>query len=218
MILNWVRFDHVAGLIKMHMTPLLCSASQLHIHPSAILADPLHYLCLIEEKSIDTAFAPNFLLSKLTHDLEKCSELFGTFSLSSLKQINSRHEVVVTKTAQAFSTTLKNLSNNPNWSFVISARFGMTETCTGCICNPIDVLVTPPTHEFLELGTPISGCEMCIIDPTNGLTLHPDSESSELQVHRLMIFICYYNNTEATSSSFVEGSWYPRQCGTRRFD
>ncbi|KAL4064037.1 hypothetical protein J3A83DRAFT_4376998 [Scleroderma citrinum] len=182
MFATGVRFDHIAGLIKMHMTPLLCSAPQLHVHPSAILADPLCYLHLIEEtvstaslllyvgwqilplpnqplyfiiKSIDTAFASNFLLTKLTCDLEKHSELFGTFSLSSLKWINSGGKAVVAKIAQAFSTTLKNLFNNPNWSFIISARFRMTETCTGCIYDPIDVLVTPPTHEFLELGTPI---------------------------------------------------------------
>ncbi|KAL4064658.1 hypothetical protein V8B97DRAFT_1987513 [Scleroderma yunnanense] len=207
-ILNWVGFDHVAGSIEMHMTPLLYGASQLHVHPSAILSDPLRYLRLIEEKSIDIAFAPNFLLAKLTRDLEKRSELFGTFSLSSLKRINSGGEAVVTKTSQAFATTLRKLSNDVNWSFVISAGFGMTETCAGCIYDPIDVLATPPAHEFLELGTPIPGCEMRIVDPVDGVTLRPDGESGELQVRGSMVFVRYYNNTEATASSFVEGGWY----------
>ena len=142
-----VGFDHVAGSIEMHIAPLLYGAPQLHVHPSAILSDPLRYLRLIEEKvsaidpiliysqliilflkSIEIAFAPNFLLAKLTRDLEKRNELFGTFNLSSLRRINSGGEAVVSKTAQAFSATLKNLSDDPNWSFVISAGFGMTET------------------------------------------------------------------------------------------
>ena len=45
-----VGFDHVAGSLEMHFTPLLYGASQLHVHASAILSDPLLYLRLIEEQ------------------------------------------------------------------------------------------------------------------------------------------------------------------------
>ncbi|KAI6131781.1 atromentin synthetase [Pisolithus thermaeus] len=207
-ILNWVGFDHVAGSIEMHLAPLLYGASQLHVHPSAILSDPLRYLRLIEEKSIEIAFAPNFLLAKLTRDLENRNELFGTFNLSSLRRINSGGEAVVSKTAQAFAATIRNLNKDPNFSFAIAAGFGMTETCAGCIYGVSDVLATPPAHEFLELGTPIPGCEMRIVDPADGVTPRADGESGELQVRGPMLFVRYYNNTDATSSSFVEGGWY----------
>ncbi|KAI6026071.1 atromentin synthetase [Pisolithus marmoratus] len=207
-ILNWVGFDHVAGSIEMHLAPLLYGASQLHVHPSAILSDPLRYLRLIEEKSIEIAFAPNFLLAKLARDLEKRNELFGAFNLSSLRRINSGGEAVVSKTAQAFAATLKNLNKDSNASITIAAGFGMTETCAGCIYHESDVLATAPAYEFLELGTPIPGCEMRIVDPADGVTLRPDGESGELQVRGSMLFVRYYNNAEATSSSFVEGGWY----------
>ncbi|KAG6335181.1 hypothetical protein ID866_3907 [Astraeus odoratus] len=207
-IMNWVGFDHVAGSIEMHITPLLSGSSQLHVHASVILSDPLRFLRLIEENSIEIAFAPNFLLAKLTRDLEKRNDLFGTFNLSSLRRINSGGEAVVSKTAQAFATTLKNLASDSTWSFVISPGFGMTETCAGCIYDPTDVLATPPAHEFLELGTPIPGCEMRIVDPADGVTVRPDGESGELQVRGPMVFVRYYNNTEATNSSFMEGGWY----------
>ena len=49
-----VGFDHVAGSLEMHVTPLLYGASQLHVHASAILSDPLRYLRLIEEKVCGT--------------------------------------------------------------------------------------------------------------------------------------------------------------------
>jgi acyl-CoA synthetase (AMP-forming)/AMP-acid ligase II len=69
------------------------------------------------------------LLSKLTRDLEKRTDIFGQFDLSSIKRINSGGEAVVSKTAQAFAATMKQLSRNPSAvSFVISAGFGMTET------------------------------------------------------------------------------------------
>jgi acyl-CoA synthetase (AMP-forming)/AMP-acid ligase II/thioesterase domain-containing protein len=207
-IMNWVGFDHVAGSLEMHLTPLLYGASQLHVHASAILSDPLRYLRLIEEKSIEIAFAPNFLLAKLTRDLEKRTELFGQFDLSSIKRINSGGEAVVSSTAQAFTNTLKNLAKGGNASFVISAGFGMTETCAGCIYDPVDVSVNPPSYEFLELGTPIAGCEMRIVNPDDGVTPRSHGESGELQVRGPMVFSRYYNNPEATASSFVAGGWY----------
>jgi len=61
--------------------------------------------------------------------LEKRTELYGAFDLSSIKRFNSGGEAVVSKTAQAFAATMKKLSKNPSAvSFVMSAGFGMTET------------------------------------------------------------------------------------------
>ena len=56
-----VGFDHAAGSLEMHVTPLLYGASQLHVHASAILSDPLRYLRLIEEKVRDTPFRVIFV-------------------------------------------------------------------------------------------------------------------------------------------------------------
>ncbi|KAH0835481.1 atromentin synthetase [Lanmaoa asiatica] len=199
-ILNWVGFDHVAGSLEMHVTPLLYGASQVHVHASVILSDPIRFLRLIEAKSINVTFAPNFLLAKLARDFEKRTDLFGTFDLSSITRINSGGEAVVSKTAKAFVATLKNLTHDPSkLSFVISPGFGMTETCAGCIYNPADVSVSEPKFEFLELGAPNPGCEMRIVSPEDSVTVRPDGESGELQVRGPMV---------RPESSFVEGGWY----------
>ncbi|KAG0708145.1 atromentin synthetase [Suillus ampliporus] len=214
-VLNWVGFDHIGGLVEMHIQPLLCGASQLHVNASALLYDSVRLLRLIDEKecqhptSIGLTFAPNFLLAKLARDLEKRTDLYGTFDLSSIKQITSGGESVVSKTAKAFVATMKRLSKNPSAvTFVISVGFGMTELVAGCTHSPIDVLATEPAREFLDLGRPIESCEMRIVDPADGTTLRPDGESGELQVRGPMVFAGYYNNPEATSSSFVDGGWF----------
>ncbi|KAH7919113.1 atromentin synthetase [Leucogyrophana mollusca] len=208
-VLNWVGFDHVAGSLEMHMAPLLFGASQLHVHASAILSDPICFLRLVDEKSIHLAFAPNFLLAKLTHDLEKDSDMCGRFDLSSIKRINSGGEAVVTKTAQAFTMVLKKLARDPSRvSFVLCPGFGMTETCAGCIYDRVDVPRHRSVHEFLGLGRPIDSCEMRIVDPDDGITVCHDGESGELQVRGPMLFTRYYNNPDATSSSFVDGGWF----------
>src|SRR5882757_3388383 len=78
----------------------------------------------------------------------------------------------------------------------------------GCIYELIDLATTELKHEFLDLGRPIRGCEMRIVSPEDSKTVRADGESGELQVRGPMLFVRYYNNTEATSSSFVEGGWY----------
>ena len=45
-----VGFDHVAGSLEMHITPLLFGAYQLHVHASVILADSFQFLRLFDEK------------------------------------------------------------------------------------------------------------------------------------------------------------------------
>ncbi|EIW74202.1 atromentin synthetase [Coniophora puteana RWD-64-598 SS2] len=208
-ILNWVGFDHAAGAVEMHVAPLLFGSSQLHVHASVILSDVAQFLRLIDEKSVDVSFAPNFLLAKLARDLERRTDLVGRFDLSSLRRMNSGGEAVVSKTAQTFVEVLKKLSYNPERvSFITSAGFGMTETCAGCIYGAINLAFQEPKYEFLELGEPIPGCEMRVVNPEDGMTPRQDGESGELQVRGPMVFVRYYNNPEATASSFVDGGWY----------
>ncbi|KAG9313714.1 putative quinone synthetase [Chiua virens] len=207
--LNWVGFDHVAGSIENHITPLLYGASQLHVHASVILSEPPRFFQLIEANSITLTFAPNSLLATLARDLEKRRDLFGTFNLSTLTRINSGGEAVVAKNALEFLSVFKKLTNDPvKWSFVLSPGFGMTETCAGCIHNLPDFSISEPKFEFLEVGGPHPACNMRIVSPEDGVTLRPDGESGELQIRGPMVFPRYHNNPEATESSFVEGGWF----------
>ncbi|KAH7912283.1 atromentin synthetase [Hygrophoropsis aurantiaca] len=208
-ILNWVGLDHVAGSLEMHMTPLLFGASQLHVHASALLSDPISFLRLVDEKSIQLAFAPNFFLAKLARDLDNRTELHGQFDLSSLKHINSGGEAVVTQTARAFCDVFKKFGRDPSKvSFNLCPGFGMTETCAGCIYDRFSADGNFSANEFLSLGRPIEGCEMRVVDSQDGVTRRCDGESGELQVRGPMLFTRYYNNPEATSSSFVSGGWF----------
>ena len=70
----------------------------------------------------------------------------------------------------------------------------------GCIYCPINLDASAPKHEFLDLGRPIDGCEMRIVDPEDGVTRRADGESGELQVRGPMLFVRYYNNPTATSA------------------
>jgi len=73
-------------------------------------------------------------------------------------------------------------------SFIVSSGFGVTETCAGCINDPVDLVTTKSKHEFLDLGRPIGSCEMRITDSEDGKSVCANGESS-------ILFVCYYNNT-----------------------
>ncbi|KAG1792340.1 uncharacterized protein HD556DRAFT_1309407 [Suillus plorans] len=47
-----------------------------------------------------------------------------------------------------------------------------------------------------------------IANPADGATPRSDVESGKLQIRGPIVLVSYYNNVEATSSSFVEGAWY----------
>jgi hypothetical protein len=113
------------------------------MHASAILTGPLWLLYLIDENVCQPStkaqrFSHHVIFSQLNSflprtylqtrcDLERRTDLFGCFNLSSIKRINS--EGNVSKTAQVFVATMRKLSKNPSAvSVVIAPGFGMTET------------------------------------------------------------------------------------------
>ncbi|KAH0825874.1 hypothetical protein J3R83DRAFT_7743 [Lanmaoa asiatica] len=179
-------------------------------------SDPLRDLRLIDVLSIELVFAPIFLLAKLTRDFEKRNDLFGAFNLCSLRRVESGGEAVCQQHCRCFQQNPE--EPRKEWRCVIRDlcriwydRNLRDRFSAGCIYDPVDALTTPPTYEFLQLGTPIGGCEMRIVNPEDGVTPRPDGQSGELQVYGPMVFVRYYNNPEATSSSFVEGWLVPHQ-------
>jgi acyl-CoA synthetase (AMP-forming)/AMP-acid ligase II/thioesterase domain-containing protein len=217
-VMNWVAFDHVAGSLEMHFTPLLFGASQVHVDAATILSDPILFLRFIDEYKISLTFAPNFLISKLARDLSssKLSHLNGTFDLSSLRRINSGGEAVVSSTVTSFLQALNNVrggAQRENIVVEVSAGFGMTETCAGCIYSTYAASLSAPgdaipTHEFLPLGSANPSVEMRVTSPEDSKTVLADGQSGELQIRGPVLFTKYYNNAAATEESFVEGGWF----------
>ncbi|KAG2359272.1 hypothetical protein BDR07DRAFT_222459 [Suillus spraguei] len=67
----------------------------------------------------------------------------------------------------------------------------------------------------LTLGDP-SMVARCASSTPQTVPLCVATESGELQVRRPMVFVRYYNNAEATPSSFVEGGTVPAMLGSSR--
>ena len=202
--LNWISFDHVAALLEAHLLPLFVGALQLHVESAPILANPMHFLQLINEYRVSMTFAPNFLFGQINAALgsEKIAHAHPPLDLSCLRHIISGGEAIVVETGQRFLDLLApyGLARSALWP-----AFGMTETCAGSVysrefphgdCN----------REFASLGFPITGLHMRIVNEAGALA--PAGEPGELQLRGSMIFSHYFNNEEATRAAFTPDGWF----------
>lgn len=227
---NFIGLDHVAGLTESHLHAMQARASQVHVHAADVISDPWLFLRIVHQHRITNTFAPNFFLAKLRQVIESGSVNLDDVDLSCLSCIVSGGEANPVETTQALAAILERRGAPKN---VISAAFGMTETCAGSIYNP-----SCPQHdleqhyEFASLGLCHSGLRMRISkdpeksapmtdgrehgqdDQTNGDGAPEKQEDLEanyvgsLEVAGPVVFKSYFNNPEATASAFTPDGWF----------
>ena len=205
--LNWISFDHVAALLEVHLVSLYVGATQLHLDPAPILADPLLFLRLIDRHRVSLTFSPNFLLGQINAVLQ--SPAAGhpgdkplALDLSCVRYIVSGGEANVVTTGQRF---LQLLAQYGLPHTALRPAFGMTETCAGSIYSA-HFPNCDMGKEFASVGEPLCGLEMRIVDEAGNPT--QPGEPGELQLRGTMVFGEYYNNEEATRAAFSADGWF----------
>jgi acyl-CoA synthetase (AMP-forming)/AMP-acid ligase II/thioesterase domain-containing protein/acyl carrier protein len=204
---NWIAFDHVAALLESHMIAQYVGASQLHVEPAVVLADPLQFLRLIHRHRVSVAFAPNFLLGQINAALESTKPTGSegralALDLSCLRRIVTGGEANVVNTGRRFLELLApyGLKGNALWP-----AFGMTETCAASVYSH-DFPERDKNSEFAAVGLPIDGMEIRILNQRGARVA--EGETGELQLRGPLIFERYYNNQEATRSAFTQDGWF----------
>lgn len=200
--LNWISFDHVAGLLECHLLPLAAGASQLHVESQFILDEPLRFLDLIGRYKVAMTFTPNFLLGHINGALASPPRGWSP-DLSSLRVIVCGGEAIVCKTAERFLERLApfGLRRSALWP-----AFGMTETCAGSIYSR-EFPQRDAGRESASLGLPLRGLSLRIVDADEEAPV-PDGQPGELQVRGSMIFRGYFNNEAATRDAFTADGWF----------
>src|SRR3569833_3828433 len=101
--LNWISFDHVAALLEVHLVSLYAGATQIHVAPAGILADPLRLLRLIDRHRVSLTFSPNFLLGQINATLQsQAAGIDASLDLSCVRHLISGGEANVVATGQRF--------------------------------------------------------------------------------------------------------------------
>ncbi|MFJ5968623.1 AMP-binding protein [Streptomyces sp. NPDC093060] len=200
--LNWISYDHVAALLEAHLLPLSVGAVQLQASPESVLADPMHFLELIDAHGVTMTFTPNFLLGLINKTIDQLSSP-PSLDLSRLRHIVSGGEANPVATGVGFLDRLApyGLRRGALWP-----AFGMTETCAGSIYNR-EFPDADLGAEFAAVGRPVGGLRIRVA-AEGGDTPLADGEVGEVQLSGPMITGGYWNNKEATDAAFTADGWF----------
>ncbi|NES18616.1 MAG: SDR family NAD(P)-dependent oxidoreductase [Symploca sp. SIO3E6] len=200
--LNWMPMDHVGALVFLSMMAVDLGCQQIHVPTAFILQNPLQWLDLIDCHQATISWAPNFAFTLISDRAEEIAK--GHWDLSSMKFLVNAGEAIVTKTARNF---LKLLNHYGLSSKAIHPAFGMCETCSGITwSNSFSFESSLDEDKFVELGQPISGACLRIVDANQQVV--PEGVVGSLQVKGASVTSGYYQNPVANAEAFTKDGWF----------
>ncbi|KAI2468974.1 acetyl-CoA synthetase-like protein [Annulohypoxylon bovei var. microspora] len=203
--LNWIRLDHVASLIEIHIQALWLGVNQVHVHAADIMATPLQFLELLSRHRVSRSFAPNFFLARLSQEFADDPTTLHEWDLSNLAVLASGGEANDVQTCIAASKILMRYGAPEN---VITPGFGMTETCAGAIFNTnLSTYDVATGRDVASLGRCMPGIEMRVMDSITGTFAAP-GVTGDLDVRGPVVFDGYYRDPAATTLAFTSDGWF----------
>lgn len=216
---NWMPIEHSAGLFMLHLKQMLLACKQVHCRPEYILKNPLNWLDLLSEYKASFTFAPNFAYALVSEALKKKKSYNWDFS--TLKMIINAAEMVNADTSKEFIQHLIPYNISPKAMIPV---WGMSETCAGVLySNVFELGTTAGVNRlmkeslkslvkkvendencitFVEIGKPIPGFEVRIVDENNRIV--EQRKIGRLQVKGDQVTIGYYRNEEVNKQAFID--------------
>lgn len=200
--LNWMPLDHVGGIVMSHVRDVYLGCQQVHAVTELILQEPLKWLDLIARFRATLTWAPNFAFALVNAREEEIRERH--WDLSSMRFILNGGEAIVARTARRFLRLLRphglpETCMHPAW--------GMSETSSGVTYSDgFSLLTTSDDDSFVEVGAPIPGFSMRIVDALDSLA--PEGAIGRLQVRGASVMSGYYRNPELTKKAFSADGWF----------
>ncbi|MEH2337084.1 SDR family NAD(P)-dependent oxidoreductase [Nostoc sp.] len=215
-VLNWMPLDHVGALVSLSIMAVSLGCQQIHVPTDLIVQNPLKWLDLIDKHQATISWSPNFAFSLICDALGDLS--YGTlregyqafdierqkWDLSSMKFIINAGEPIVTKTARNFLKLLRPYGLPTN---TIHPAFGMCETASGITySNSFSLESSLDNTSFVELGSPIAGASLRIVDENEQIVL--EGIIGRLQVKGASVTRGYYQNPQANQEVFTLNGWF----------
>lgn len=199
---NWFPLDHVGGLVMFHLLDTCALAAQVHAPTSWVLQDPLRWLDVLEKHAVTVTWAPNFAFGLINARRDDIAR--RRWDLTGVRHILNGGEAIVARTAREFLTLLAPHGLRPDAMF---PAWGMSETCSGVTYSDrFRSDTTSDTDQFVEVGQPIPGCAVRIVD-SDGRVL-AENEIGQLEVSGDMITRGYHGNPELNQTAFTADGWF----------
>jgi acyl-CoA synthetase (AMP-forming)/AMP-acid ligase II/NAD(P)-dependent dehydrogenase (short-subunit alcohol dehydrogenase family)/aryl carrier-like protein len=199
--LNWMPLDHVAGLVYFHLRDVFLGCRQLHAPTAIVLQEPTRWLDWMERYRVTVTFAPNFgyaLLNDLADEIGK-----RRWDLSSVRYLMNAGEMIVAATARRFLEILEPHGLSPS---AMLPAWGMSETSSAVtFARTFTRDSTSDEEPFVEVGAPIPGFHMRIVDDQGRVVRGPTE--GNLEVRGVSVTPGYYKNPKANTDSFTSDGW-----------
>lgn len=201
-VLNWMPLDHVGALVSLSILAINLGCKQIHVPTNLIVENPLKWLDLIDNHQATISWTPNFAFSLIC---DRASEIQQKhWNLSSMRFIINAGEPIVTKVARNFLKLLRPYSLPSN---AIHPAFGMCETASGITySNSFSLESTSDDASFVELGSPIAGASVRIVDENEQIVT--EGTIGRLQVKGASVTSGYYQNPQANQEAFTVDGWF----------
>lgn len=200
--LNWMPMDHVAGLIYFHVRDVFLACQQVQVPTAYILEDATRWLDCLEHFKATVTFAPNFAYGLVNERLAELPE--RQWNLESVHSVLNGAEPIVARTAREF---LKRLIPHGLPADAMKPAWGMSETSSGVsYSDRFNLETTHDEDAFVEVGAPIPGCALRIVDSQDRLV--SEGEVGRLQARGLTLFKGYYANPDLTREAFTTDGWF----------
>ncbi|MGK7873175.1 MAG: SDR family NAD(P)-dependent oxidoreductase [Xenococcaceae cyanobacterium] len=220
--LNWLPVDHVVPILTYHLKDVYLGCQQVQVPTHLILGAPLKWLDFLEKYRVTHSWSPNFGFKLVSNHLAKTPN--RTWDLSSLKFLMNAGEQVTLPVVRGF---LELVAPFKLASQVMQPAFGMAEVCTcmtyqnhfgigtGVHCFKKDSLngklhiadeEDTQTATFVDLGSPVPGVQIRIVDNNNQLL--PEGVIGRLQIKGDVVTPGYFNNDTANQAAFVGDGWF----------
>lgn len=215
--LNWIMFDHVVPIITYHFRDVVLGCNQIHIATALIVNQPIKWLEYIQTHQVTLTWAPNFGYQLLLDAIQQHPGQIPDFSC--IRYFMNAGEQVTPRVMREFAAFLQQQSVPIT---TIQPAFGMAEVATCMTYNNQFHLLNSFQHpkienlkgpdpsqnkdiEFIDLGTPIPGCSLRIIDKQQRVL--PEGMIGELQIKGTVLSGGYYKNASANRTFHADG-WF----------
>ncbi|WP_133901532.1 SDR family NAD(P)-dependent oxidoreductase [Actinophytocola oryzae] len=218
---NWLAVDHVGGLVQHHMRDLCLANRQLHVDTGYVLADPTRLLDLCAKHRVTVTWMANFGFNLVNECADAITH--GHWDLSAIKVWENGGESVTHDGNQRFLTLLAPHGLRPD---VIRPVFGMTETSSAVIAahnlvagradnvhwladtaldRPVVRALPGEGSPFVEVGTPMAGLAMRVVDAEGNVC--QEGVSGRIEVSGPQVTAGYHNNPAANAETFTADGW-----------
>jgi acyl-CoA synthetase (AMP-forming)/AMP-acid ligase II len=200
--LNWFPLDHVGGLVMYHLRDLVVGCQQIQAPTTAVLREPLTWLEWMERYRATASWGPNFAYALIVDQLVR--QPARRFDLSRVRFLLNGGEAIVSAQARKF---LQELESSGLRADSMVPAWGMSETCSGVTySHEFRLTSTSDDDPFVDLGTPIPGFSIRIVDSAGNVVTEGDL--GQVEVSGPQVTKGYYLNAEATADAFSPDGWF----------